>query len=133
MTLTILSAAYANEDGTAAVAITAQAAAVALSATDTPDAWAAMLAAVTPAPFVPPAPRRVVTALGFMERLTQAERIAIRAVARAPGGEAIEDWLDMLRAAQEVDLADPRTVAGVAAIVAAGLLTNARAAALLAG
>jgi hypothetical protein len=75
------------------------------------------------APEMPPQ-RRVVSALVFLDRLTQAERIAIRRAARA--NEKLEDWLDMLRAAQEVDLDDPRTTGGMAAIVDAGLLTAAR-------
>lgn len=53
MSYTVLSAAYANPDNTAAVAQTVEAAAVLLSATDTPDEWAAMLAAVTPTAYVP--------------------------------------------------------------------------------
>ena len=132
MILTMLSAAYANAETTAAVVQTQESGAVLLSAADTPDAWAAMLAALTPAPFVPPPVRRVVTALAFMERLTSAERIAMRAAARAPGAEALEDWLDLLRAAQEVNLDDPRVAEGLGAFVAAGALTTQRAAELLA-
>jgi hypothetical protein len=57
VTFTILSAAFANTDNTAAVAQTVEAGSVLLSAVDTPDNWAAMLAATTPAPFVlPPTP-----------------------------------------------------------------------------
>lgn len=56
MTYTFLSAQYANPEHTAAVAITAEAAAVAFSAVDTPDAWAALHAALTPADYVPPPP-----------------------------------------------------------------------------
>lgn len=76
-----------------------------------------------------PLPVRVVTSLAFMERLTQAERIAIRTAARESA--ELEDWLDMLRAAQEVNLDDPRTVEGVGVLVAAGLLTSERAAEIL--
>jgi hypothetical protein len=75
----------------------------------------------------------VVTALRFLEAFSAAERTAIRAAARAPGGEALDDWLDMLRAAQVVDLRDPRTAAGLAALVGAGLLTAARRDDILAG
>jgi hypothetical protein len=66
------------------------------------------------------------SALAFMERFTPAERLVIRSAARAPGGEALEDWLDLLRAAQIVDLRDARTVAGLAALVQAGLISDAR-------
>jgi len=36
------------------------------------------------------------------------------------------DWLDLLRASMSVVSDDPRTVAGMQALVSAGLLTNAR-------
>lgn len=55
MSLTIISAVFANPDHTAAVAQTAEAGAVLLSAVDTPAEWAAMLAACTPSAFVSPA------------------------------------------------------------------------------
>lgn len=72
----------------------------------------------------PPEPDRVVTALVFLNRFTPDERFAIRQAARQ--NEGLEDWLDMLRASQEVDLDDPRTQAGLNAMVNAGLLTPAR-------
>jgi hypothetical protein len=56
MTYTFLSAQYANPEHTAAVAITAEAAAVAFSAVDTPEHWAALHAAIAPADYVPPPP-----------------------------------------------------------------------------
>jgi len=71
-----------------------------------------------------PAPVRTTTPLAFMERLTRAERTAIRRAARAD--DALEDWLDLLRAAQAVDLDDPRTVAGMQALVDARLLSARR-------
>jgi hypothetical protein len=77
-----------------------------------------------------PKPVRVISALAFMERLTQQERIAIRHAAKA--NVELEDWLDLLRAAQVVDLDDPRTVEGLAAMVKAGLLTATRRDAILA-
>lgn len=73
---------------------------------------------------VPPPPIRVVPALAFLERLTADERIMIRRAARA--NEGLGDWLDMLRAAQEVDLDDPRTISGMNAMVNAGLLSPKR-------
>lgn len=68
----------------------------------------------------------VITALAFLGLFTPEERAAIRAAARAPGGDALEDWLDMLRAAQVVDLRDPRTQAGLAVLVDAKLISDAR-------
>lgn len=53
MNYTIFSATYANPDHTSAVAQTAEAGAVLFSLADTPAEWAAMLAAITPTPFVP--------------------------------------------------------------------------------
>jgi hypothetical protein len=81
-------------------------------------------------PEIPPDPpvfqrnTRVVTALEFLNRLTPDERTTIRRAARA--SEGLEDWLDMLRAAQEVNLDDPRTISGLNAMVNAGLLSPKR-------
>lgn len=68
--------------------------------------------------------RRTSTPLAFLERFTQEERIAIRRAARS--NEELEDWLDMLRAAQEIDPEDPRTQAGMQALVEARLLSARR-------
>lgn len=80
-------------------------------------------------PVVLPHPRRVVSSLAFLERFTQAERIALRDAARQ--NAVLDDWLDLLRAAQEVDLDAERTVAGIAAFVNGALLTTKRAAEIL--
>lgn len=77
-----------------------------------------------------PKPPQVLTPLQFLERLTVDERVAIRAAAKQ--NPLLDDWLDMLRATSIVDLADPRTVGGVRAIVSAGLLTTQRGDELLA-
>jgi hypothetical protein len=83
-------------------------------------------------PFEPPAssPVRVISVLEFLERFSQQKRIAIRAAARQ--SDSLADWLDLLMAAQVVDLDDPRTLGGVAAMTDAGLLTEAEALAVLA-
>lgn len=52
MQYTILSAAYANADHTAAVLQTKEAGAVLAGLADTPDLWAQMLAQCAPAPYV---------------------------------------------------------------------------------
>lgn len=129
MTMTILSAAYANAEDTAAVAQTQEAGAVLLSAADTPAAWAAMLAAVEPAPYQAPALPRVVTPLAFMDRLAPETQAAITAAAAA--SPAVLLWLLRLTGAREVDLDSAETQGGVAALQAAGLLTQEQAAALL--
>jgi hypothetical protein len=56
MIYTILNAHYANEDRTAAVALTQEAALVVLSAADTPEEWAALMAWGEPSAYVPPPP-----------------------------------------------------------------------------
>jgi hypothetical protein len=78
--LTILSAAFANEEKTAAVAQTAEAGAVLLSVADTPDNWAAMFAATTPTPFMPPpAPLRAIAKTQIYRRATDAELALLEA------------------------------------------------------
>jgi hypothetical protein len=57
MIYTIISAQYANEDHTAAVIDTAEAAAVLVSEKDTPDLWAEMLDWGSPAAYVAPTPQ----------------------------------------------------------------------------
>ena len=69
--------------------------------------------------------------LAFLHRFTPDERIAIRRGARADGG--IEDSLEMLRAAMQVNLTDPATVSLMNALVNAGLITAARRDAILTG
>lgn len=70
------------------------------------------------------------TKLEFLNRMTSAERIAIRAAAAQ--SPAIHDYMAMLDAAQDVDLTDPRTIGGVQALEAAGLIGEGRAAEILA-
>ena len=88
-----------------------------------------------PAPPAPPPPRRRLSALAFRRRLSPARRAAGTRAARPElgGGDAtLQVWLDDLNAAGEVTLDDPETVAGVAAVLAAGLITTAERDALLA-
>lgn len=56
MTYTIISAAYANDGNSAAILMTEEAAAVLISAVDTPEEWVAMLAWGEPSAYVPPPP-----------------------------------------------------------------------------
>lgn len=73
-----------------------------------------------------PAPRW--SPLEFLERFTQAERIAVRQVAAGTSEAALQlaDWLDLLRASMSVVAEDPRTLAGMQALVDAGLISAAR-------
>lgn len=80
--------------------------------------------------FVPAPPaRRIIPPLEFLQRFTVAERTAIRAAA---GSHAdLADWIDQARFAREIELDAVTTIAGLDALVAAGLLTPARKAAVL--
>lgn len=71
-----------------------------------------------------------VTKLAFLNRFTAEERIGIRTAAQS--NVAIADYLAMLDAAQDVDLTDARTIGGVRALEAAGLIAAGRAAQILA-
>lgn len=79
----------------------------------------------------PPEPGpRVITPLEFRARFADAESLAITAAGMVSA--ELRRWLDDLAAAQEVALDHERTQAGVAALVAAGLLTEERAQEVLA-
>lgn len=73
---------------------------------------------------------RTVSALAFKQRLTGAERIAIRAAAASDA--VITDFLDLLDTPGQglIELDHPDTVAGMAYLVAHSLLTADRAAAI---
>ena len=94
------------------------------------EAWLAQ--GGVPEPYLPPAPRptRIVTVLAFRDRLTPAEEIAITQAGMATA--AVRVWLDRLSGAQEVNLDDPRTVAGLRTMAAAGLLAAERVTEILA-
>lgn len=126
---TIQSAQYANAEHTAAVIQTEEAGSVLLGEVDTPDEWAAMLRWGTPTSYQLPAlPAPSWSPLEFLERFTQSERIAIRQAAAGNTPEAMQlaDWLDLLRASMSVVSDDARTIAGMQALVDAGLLTAGR-------
>ena len=85
----------------------------------------------TPPPVqpAPPAPNWKITSYAFMQRLTSAERIAIRTVAAS--SPALYDYIDLLNQATYADLSDPVTGGGVQALETAGLLAPGRAAVVL--
>lgn len=69
------------------------------------------------------------TNLDFLTRFTQAERIAIRTAAQS--NAAVADYLAMQDAAGSITLTDQRTIDGVNALEAAGLIGAGRAAKIL--
>ena len=84
------------------------------------------------ADYVSPPPPDVISPEDFRRRFAEAERTAIRTAARAPGGEALADWIDALWTATKVGLTDPRTIAAVDLLVTLTLITADRRDAILA-
>ena len=73
----------------------------------------------------PPAePTRVITKLAFMNRFTMDELAGIYTAAKTE--VMVEVFLDKLKLAEEVNLADAQTIGGLQALAASGLLTEAR-------
>lgn len=82
-----------------------------------------------------PVAARVVPTLAFRRRFTLEERAAITLAASQAlerGDATLQVWLDDLSASREVDLDHPDTLAGMAALVAAELISELRAAEILA-
>ena len=71
------------------------------------------------------------TSLQFLDLFTEAEQLAIATAAMQSA--QVKLWYDRTLAAMFVTLADPRTEAGLAALVGAGLLTAERRDAILKG
>ena len=84
--------------------------------------------------FPEPAPENVISAtltsatpltkLAFMNRFTMEELAAIYTAAKTE--VMVEVFLDKLKLAEHVDVTDPQTRAGLQALAASGLLTEAR-------
>lgn len=83
------------------------------------------------APMVPNAPvvGRVFTKMEWMDRFTQAELASIFNAAKV--SVDVEVWLERFRQSSYVDPSDPRTVGGVQALEAVGILAAGRAAEIL--
>jgi len=73
----------------------------------------------------------VITKLAFRFRLTDAEYVAILAAAKTD--VSVEAWVKTFEMVSQVNLADPRTVAGVQQLVDAELLTQERGTEILTG
>lgn len=75
--------------------------------------------------------RRVLTHLEFLRLFTMEERIAMRRASKV--SEVLEDYLDLLKLAQEINLDDPDTIAGVHMMEAGELIGQGRAVEVLFG
>jgi len=93
------------------------------------DAWLAAGNMPQPAPeaAAPQAPGLL--PLQFIERFTEAEQLAI--VTASMQVPAVKLWYDKLLSASEVVQTDARLIAGMAALVEAGLITSERSAQVL--
>lgn len=71
-----------------------------------------------------PKPSTQFSSLAFLDRFTQAEQLSV--VQATMVSAEVKLWYDRLLAADFVDLEDPRTEAGVDALIMAGLLDPSR-------
>ncbi len=79
---------------------------------------------------VAPPPHTPLSKLEFMNRFTDAELATIYSAAKQ--SVAVEIWLEKFKLASEIDLSDQRTIDGINALEASGLLAAGRAAEILA-
>ena len=77
-----------------------------------------------PAAPPPPAPPKQFTSLEFLDLFTEPEQLAVATAAMQSA--QVKLWYDRTLAAMFITLADPRTAAGLDALVAMGLLTATR-------
>ena len=82
-----------------------------------------MIIKIDPAKVQVPEPKQF-TSLEFLDLFTDAEQLAI--VNAANASTQVKLWYDRMLAANFITLADPRTEAGLTALVQAGLLTAER-------
>jgi hypothetical protein len=80
MNLTFLSAYYANEENTVAIARTEDGRSVVISINDTPDMWASMLTQIVPTAYIPsPPPMRSIAKTTIYRRATDQELALLEA------------------------------------------------------
>ena len=88
-----------------------------------PADWADVTSwASNPAPAV--SKPTVLSKYDFSQRMQPAERIAIREAGKTDA--QVDDFLDLLSLAEQIDLADVNVIGGLALLVSKGLLTEAR-------
>jgi hypothetical protein len=92
--------------------------------------WAYADGVFTAPAAAPVAPVRILSKVEYLKRLTQAERINIRAA--AAGNAVVDDYVQLLNVTGVVNLDDPDTIGGLNALESAGLLSVGRAAEILA-
>ena len=78
--------------------------------------------AALPEPVPPPSPQ--FTAMQFLDLFTEDEQLAVASAAMQ--SPQVKLWYDRLLAASFITIEDPRTEAGLQALVGAGLLTQER-------
>ena len=81
-----------------------------------------------PRPLPPPAPKQF-TSLEFLDLFTDEEQLAVASAAMSTA--QVKLWYDRVLAASFVSLSDPRTSAGLQALVTESLITQARMDAIL--
>ena len=84
-----------------------------------------------PADPLPPVPPKQFSSLEFLDLFTEPEQLAVATAAMQ--SPQVKLWYDRTLAAMFITLADPRTEAGLTALVGAGLLTAERRDAILKG
>ena len=85
----------------------------------------------TPEVQPPAAANQTLTKLEYLRRFTADERVAIRAAAAA--NPALEDYLQLMELAQDINTGDPDTIAAVTMLEQAGLIAAGRAQEILNG
>ena len=80
-------------------------------------------------PVVPAPPVTTLSKLEFFDRFTDTEQVAIYDAAKLV--TQVQIWLDKFKLALDIDVTDPRTIAGIQALEAVGLLAAGRAAEIL--
>lgn len=121
--LTITAAQYGNAERTSALVDTVEAARKAISATDTPELWAQLLAWAADGnaigDYVAPKPpkKREFTMNEFLARMTSAQQAALITLG-ATGPIEAKVWYAKFIGAQSISIDDPRTAAGLDFLVA---------------
>lgn len=103
-----------------------------IDVTDRPDAQVGMIYDADTDTFTPPPPPtdygKTISSRDFLLKFTAAERKAIRAAGKTD--DDVADWYSIAQVPEPIRLQHPTTLAGLDFLVAKGLLTSARKAAI---